>query len=44
MITLLSHEDRCCIGINLDDDAVTDPVGLLTDLHAGLDEIVALAR
>jgi HAD superfamily hydrolase (TIGR01490 family) len=44
MITLLSQEDRCCIGINVDDIAVTDPDGLVADLRAGLDEIVQLAR
>jgi hypothetical protein len=43
MITLLSHEDRCCIGINVDAAAVTDPEGLVADLQAGLDEVVALA-
>jgi WS/DGAT/MGAT family acyltransferase len=42
MITLLSQEDRCCIGANLDRAAVTDPAGLVADLQAGLDEVVAL--
>ena len=44
MITLLSHEDQCCIGINADSAAVTDPEGLVADLRAGLDEVVALGR
>ena len=44
MITLLSHEDDCCIGINVDAAAVTDPAGLMADLQAGLDEVVALGR
>jgi HAD superfamily hydrolase (TIGR01490 family) len=44
MITLLSHEDQCCIGINVDSTAVTDPAGLVADLQAGLDEVLALAR
>ena len=44
MITLLSHEDQCCIGINVDAAAVTDPAGLVADLQAGLDEVVALGR
>ena len=43
MITLLSHEDQCCIGLNLDAAAVTDPDGLVSDLRAGLDEVIALA-
>jgi hypothetical protein len=42
MITLLSHEDQCCIGINVDAAAVTDPAGLVEDLQAGLDEVLAL--
>ena len=44
MITLLSYEDRCCIGLNLDSAAVTDPEGLVADLRAALDEVIALAR
>jgi WS/DGAT/MGAT family acyltransferase len=44
MITLLSQEDRCCIGANLDRAAVTDPAGLVADLQAGLDEVVALGK
>jgi hypothetical protein len=44
MITLLSHEEQCCIGINMDAAAVTDPAGLVADLQAGLDEVVALGR
>lgn len=44
MITLLSHEDVCCIGINVDAAAVTDPAALVADLQAGLDEVVALGR
>jgi WS/DGAT/MGAT family acyltransferase len=44
MITLLSHEDQCCIGLNLDAAAVTDPEGLVADLRAGLDGVIALGR
>jgi WS/DGAT/MGAT family acyltransferase len=44
MVTLLSHEDRCCIGVNVDRAAVTQPAGLVTDLQAALDEVVALAQ
>ncbi|HEY3732400.1 MAG TPA: HAD-IB family hydrolase [Streptosporangiaceae bacterium] len=44
MITLISHNDECCIGINTDTVAVTDPSGLAGDLSAGLDEVIALAR
>jgi HAD superfamily hydrolase (TIGR01490 family) len=44
MITLISHNEECCIGVNTDTAAVTDPGGLADDLRAGLDEVVALAR
>ena len=43
MITLISHNGDCCIGINTDTLAVTDPGGLADDLRAGLDEVVKLA-
>jgi hypothetical protein len=43
MITLISHNGNCCIGINTDSLAVTDPGGLADDLRAGLDEVVELA-
>jgi HAD superfamily hydrolase (TIGR01490 family) len=42
MITLISHDGGCCIGINTDTSAIADPTGLTDDLRAGLDEIVAL--
>jgi WS/DGAT C-terminal domain len=44
MITLISHNGDCCIGINSDAAAITDPGGLTEDLRAGLDDVVALAR
>jgi HAD superfamily hydrolase (TIGR01490 family) len=43
MITLISHNGDCCIGINSDTLAVTDPGGLADDLRAGLGEVVELA-
>jgi len=43
MIVLISHDGDCCIGINSDTLAVTDPGGLADDLRAGLAEVVALA-
>ena len=43
MITLISHNGDCCIGINTDTLAVTDPGMLADDLRAGLDEVVELA-
>ena len=44
MITLISHNEQCCIGVNTDTAATTDPGGLAEDLQAGLDEVIALAR
>jgi len=43
MIVLISHNGDCCIGINSDTLAVTDPGGLANDLRAGLAEVVDLA-
>ncbi|WP_433284908.1 HAD-IB family hydrolase [Pseudonocardia sp. CA-142604] len=42
-ITLLSHDGTCCIGVNLDPAAITEPAVLMAGLRAGLDEVVALA-
>lgn len=42
MIVLMSHNGRCCIAINSDQAAVTEPDLLIECLRAGLDEIVAL--
>ncbi len=42
MITLISHDGECCIGINTDARAITDPGALADDLRAGVDEVVAL--
>jgi HAD superfamily hydrolase (TIGR01490 family) len=42
MITLISHDGGCCIGINADTSAIADPGRLADDLRAGLDEVVAL--
>ncbi len=35
MITLLSHDGTCCIGMNTDTLAVADPGGLADDLRPG---------
>jgi hypothetical protein len=42
MIVMLTHNGRCCIGVNSDQAAVTEPELLLECLHAGLDEMLAL--
>jgi len=41
-VTLVSHCDRCCIGIVTDTAAVSDPDVLVDALRAGFDEIAAL--
>ncbi len=43
MITLISHDGTCCIGINTDPAAVTQPEVLVQGLRAGLAEVTALA-
>ncbi len=40
-ITLLSHIDRCCIGVVIDTTAVPDAEALVADLRAGFDEVIA---
>jgi HAD superfamily hydrolase (TIGR01490 family) len=42
MITLISHDGECCIGINTDALAITEPGLLADDLRAGVAEVVAL--
>lgn len=42
MITLVSHGDLCCIGVNVDPAAVTDGPRFERCLHEGFDEILDL--
>jgi WS/DGAT/MGAT family acyltransferase len=42
MATLLSYAGTCCIGINMDAAAVTEPDLLMSCLGEGLDEVLAL--
>lgn len=42
-VTLMSYQDRCCIGVNIDRGAVPDPELLMTCLREGFDEVLALA-
>ena len=42
MIALLTHGERCCIGLNLDAGAITEPEVLMRALHESFDEIIAL--
>lgn len=43
MIAMISHNGRCCIGINSDRAAVTEPELLVQSFREGLDEVLALA-
>jgi len=43
MIVMMSHNGRCCIGVNTDRAAVTEPELLIQCLREGLDEMLALA-
>lgn len=43
MVTLVSHLDGCCIGINLDPAAITDEELFVRCLREGFDEVLALA-
>lgn len=44
MIAMLSHNGRCCIGINSDRAAVTEPELLMDCFREGLAEVLALGR
>jgi diacylglycerol O-acyltransferase / wax synthase len=44
MIAMMSHNGRCCIGINSDRAAVTEPELLVQCFREGLGEVLALAR
>ncbi len=41
-VTLMSHVDKCCIGIVTDTAAVPDVDQLVADLAAGFEEVIAL--
>src|SRR4051812_8536393 len=43
MATLLSYAGTCCIGLNTDPAAITDPDVYVRCVQAGLDEVLALA-
>jgi len=42
-VALISHCDTCCVGIVVDTTAVPDPDVLIGCIHAGFDEVLALA-
>ena len=44
MATLVSHEDRCCIGLTIDTAAIGDVDGLVAAMRRGFAEVLALAE
>lgn len=42
MASMVSHNGTCCIGVNLDPSAVTDPEAFARCLRAGFDEVLGL--
>lgn len=44
MAALVSHNGTCCVGVNLDAAAVTEPDVFAECLRAGFDEVLALAQ
>ena len=44
MITPISHDGTCCIGINTDAAAITDQALFLTCLREGIEEMLALRQ
>lgn len=41
-VALMSHVDRCCIGVNADTAAVPDPDVMAAALREGFDEVIAV--
>lgn len=44
MVAMVSHNGRCCIGVNLDPAAITDPELFARCLKQGFDEVLELAE
>nr|MBM4509821.1 DUF1298 domain-containing protein [Prescottella equi] len=42
MATMVSHVGTCCIGVNIDTAAVTEPALFMRCMQESLDEVVAL--
>lgn len=41
-VTLMSYDGRCCMGVDMDTAAITDPDLFMACLRAGFDEVVAV--
>ena len=44
MVAMVSHGEHCCLGINLDRAAVTEPEVMMRCLRESFDEILALGH
>ncbi|MDH6246451.1 wax ester/triacylglycerol synthase domain-containing protein [Mycobacterium sp. OTB74] len=43
MLAMLTYEGTCCISVNFDPEAVTDPVAFSACLREGFDEVITIA-
>lgn len=43
MVTMVSYEGTCCVGVNLDPDAISDVPAFARCLREGFDEVLVLA-
>jgi len=43
MATMLSYDGTCCVGVNLDPDAITEVFEFSNCLQEGFDEVLHLA-
>jgi WS/DGAT/MGAT family acyltransferase len=43
MVAMLTYEGTCCVAVNYDPEAITDPAAFSTCLREGFDEVIALA-
>jgi len=44
MVAMVTYDGTCCIAVNFDPEAITDPAAFSTCLREGFDEVLALAR
>lgn len=44
MITMVTYNGMCCLGVNIDPDSITDVPVFERCLHQGFDEVLALGR
>jgi WS/DGAT/MGAT family acyltransferase len=44
MISMVTYDGICCLGLNVDPDSIVDVAAFETCLHEGFDEVLALGR